>query len=69
MNEHNPTIATLPLNPYPDSPPSPIILMESPNNETLIKSVDYSPKSFIVFGDATKIHIKYLLSFYSYMYI
>ncbi len=51
MNTEGPTIATLPEDPYAD-PPSP----EPAIQNDQLNMAAYSDKSFVVFGEATKIH-------------
>ena len=50
MNEF--TIATLPINPNPESPRGSPTL--TPTDNPVLSIVDYSDKTFIVFGEATK---------------
>lgn len=52
MEPERPTIATLPVDPYAESPPKPRVTQ--PVSSSVLSTVDYSDKTFIVFGDATK---------------
>ena len=54
-NFAQPAVATLPLNPYANSPPGAAPTMGSPT-EGILNTATYSDKVFVIYGEGTKIH-------------